>query len=117
MYATGDGSYGVAGVHGRGGVKSSASLSAPKLDTIMKKIAFLPVLLILNTALFVENVSGKTVVSIPSFNPDSDDSFAAEFQNGFAQYQNFFYFDALGELIYIPSNYHYQYRIIGRFGA
>jgi hypothetical protein len=70
---------------------------------MMKKTAFLPVLLLLNTALFAENVSGETVVSVPAFNPDSDAFFAAEFQNYFSQAPHFFYFDVLGELIYIPK--------------
>jgi hypothetical protein len=51
--------------------------------------------------LFAE--TGEAVVSIPVFNPDSDAFFAARFQNSFSQFPSFFYFDAFGELIYIPA--------------
>jgi hypothetical protein len=64
----------------------------------MNKSALLLVLLLLDMALF-----GETVVSIPVFNPDSDGFFAAEFQKRSSLYPNFFYFDAFGELIYIPG--------------
>lgn len=69
----------------------------------MKGASLLLILLLLTTALFAENASGETVVSIPVFNPVSDAFFAAEFQNYFSQAPSFFYFDALGELIYIPN--------------
>jgi hypothetical protein len=69
----------------------------------MKKSAFLLALLLLNALLFAENTSDKTLVSIPDFYPDSDAFFAAEFQNAFSKFPSFFYFDAFGELIYIPK--------------
>jgi hypothetical protein len=70
-------------------------------EETMKKTTFLLVLLLLSTALFAD--LEDTVVSIPVFKPDSDAVFASRFADCFSQFSGFFYFDAFGELIYIPG--------------
>jgi hypothetical protein len=71
----------------------------------MKKIALVFTFFCTANLLFADLEADTAPVTVPVFYPDSDAFFAARFQSAATSVQlpNFFFFDVIGDLLYIPK--------------